>query len=76
LEKNELNEKEKKILEYVRKNPGVTKQGVVNHSSSSGLYSRKTVYKNLRTLTEDYKMIVVRKDKPNRSDPLFIHQQR
>jgi uncharacterized membrane protein len=66
----ELTEKEKKIIDYVRNEPGITKQGVVNYSN--GLYSRKTVYKNLHILIEEYRMIVVRKE----SDSPSIHQRR
>lgn len=75
MERNELTDKEKEILYYVRKNPGSTKQSVVNYSRSIGLCARRTVYKNLRSLTEDYKMIVVRQDDLNsQTHHLYINE--
>jgi hypothetical protein len=65
LERAELTQRQKDTLDYVRKNPGVIKQQVVDHLARSGISSRRTVYKDLRVLIKDNEMIVVRKDKPN-----------
>jgi hypothetical protein len=62
MEQADLSEKERAILEYIKSNPGTTKQGVVD--VLDGRYSRTTVFEGLKQL-EKYGMIVIRKDKPN-----------
>jgi hypothetical protein len=63
LKRNELSSKEKEIFNYLRAKDGVIKQKVVNDFAHK--YSRKTVFKILRGLKEDHKMIVVRPDNSN-----------
>ena len=62
LEQRQLDYKEKKVFDYIRSNPGVIKQKVVD--DFDGTYSRRTVFKILAALIK-YEMIVVRTDKPN-----------
>lgn len=62
ISESDLSEKEKMIIDYVKKNPGTTKQGVV--SGLRGRYSRGPVFKAIEDL-QKYGIIVVRKDTTN-----------
>jgi hypothetical protein len=57
-----FNQKEKAIIDYVTKNPGVTKQSVVN--ALDGKYSRVIVFDTIKEL-EKYEIITIKKSKPN-----------
>ena len=73
MELGELNKKEKDIFEHVRKNPDIIKQKVVD--DFDGIYSRKTVFKTLKALEKEHKMIVARPGKRNRqTHHLYINE--
>jgi hypothetical protein len=57
-----FSQKEKAIIDYVTKNPGVTKQTVVD--ALDGKYSRVIVFDIIKEL-EKYEIITIRKNKPN-----------
>ena len=61
--KYELTLKEKEIYEYIRTNPGTSKQQVVNHFV--GRHSRRPVFKTISRL-EEHGFITVKKDEKNR----------
>lgn len=57
-----FSEKETAVINFVTKNPGVTKQGVVD--ALDGKYSRMIVFDTIKEL-EKYEIITIKKDKPN-----------
>lgn len=66
-----LNRKEKMVIDLVTKNPGITKQGVVN--ALEGRLSRATVFITLAKL-ENLMVIRIKKDRPNSQvHKLFIN---
>lgn len=66
IQEGDLTSKEKEILEYIRLNPGITKQQIVNHFGQDGLgkYSRVTTFKTISYL-QRYSLIVVSLDQNN-----------
>jgi len=74
-EKSDLDEKEKTILGYIKNNPGVIKQTVVDAFKIKVGYSRKPVLKIVNNL-ERYGLIIVRPDKENiRKHHLFTNNE-
>lgn len=62
---SDLTDREKNVLEYVRRNPGTRKQGIVERLNHKGLgYSRVPLFKTISHL-EEYGLIVVRPDQNN-----------
>jgi hypothetical protein len=61
IEKGNLSEKERNVLDYIRKNPGTTKKGV---EDGIGKYSRVPVFRTISCLVR-YGIVVVRKDENN-----------
>ncbi len=75
LEKSDLDKKEKVILNYIKNNPGIIKQGVVNDFENEVGYSKKPVLKIIKKL-EEYKMITVTPDKVNsQTHHLFVNNE-
>src|SRR5436305_14265864 len=73
ISESDLSEKEKMVIDCVRKNPGITKEGVVD--ALEGKYSRGPVFKAINSL-EKYDMIVVRKEATNRqTHHLYINEE-
>jgi DNA-binding MarR family transcriptional regulator len=73
MSESDLSEKEKLVIDCVRKNPGITKEGVVD--ALEGKYSRGPVFKAINSL-EKYGMIVVRKNATNRQiHHLYINEE-
>lgn len=60
----DLTDREKRILKYLKKNPGVSKDAVVKTLTIENKGSRVTVFKAIKNLI-DYSMISARKDKEN-----------
>jgi hypothetical protein len=58
----ELTKKDRILLDYIKNNPGITKQQLVK--GLDGTYSRGPIFNSLKNL-EEWDMIDVRKDKPN-----------
>lgn len=58
----DLNRKERSILDYIQKHPGVSKQALVD--GLDGQYSRASIFGAI-PLLERNQLIVVRKDRPN-----------
>jgi len=58
----DLSRRERTILDYIRKHPGVSKQGLVD--GLDGQYSRVPIYNSIRLL-ERNQMIVIMRDKSN-----------
>ena len=74
-DKSNLDEKEKTILDYIKNNPDVIKQGVVDAFENKVGYSRKPVLKTVNKL-ERCGMIIVRPDKGNiRKHHLFVNKE-
>jgi DNA-binding MarR family transcriptional regulator len=74
-EKSDLDEKEKTILDYIKNNPGVIKQTIVDAFKIKVGYSRKPVLKIVNNL-ERYGLIIVRPDKENiRKHHLFTNNE-
>jgi hypothetical protein len=59
-----LNINEKKVLDYVRQDPGCSKADIVRHLEKTGLASRITVLKYIENL-ETESMIICKLEKPN-----------
>jgi hypothetical protein len=59
---SDLSEKERLVIDSVKKNPGISKEGVVG--ALKGKYSRGPVFKAINSLVK-YGMIVVREDANN-----------
>jgi predicted transcriptional regulator len=57
-----LSERDKVILDFIHKHPGLSKQKLVE--ALDGIYSRGPIFKSLKNL-EKYGMITIHKDKPN-----------
>lgn len=74
ISESDLSEKEKMVIDCVRKNPGISKEGVVKALKGPTGYSRGPVFKAIENLAE-YGMIVVRKDANNRQTQLYINQE-
>jgi hypothetical protein len=69
----DLSEREKTIFNYIRKNPGIIKQRVVDWCVENGKGSRVTALASIKDL-ENYGMIYLSKDKPNSQiHKLFIN---
>jgi len=65
-----LDEKEKQILEYLKKNPGSTKEDVVKNVND---YSRVTVLIAITRLLEGGVIITIHNDKRNRINHLYVN---
>ena len=66
----ELDEKEKPIVDYLKKNPGSTKEDVVMNLK---IYSRVTILRTISRLLEKNAIITTRKSKRSRINHLYIN---
>jgi hypothetical protein len=74
-EKYDFTEREKCISEYIKNNPGSTKQNVVNNFEGILSYSRGPIFNTIFQLEEE-KIIIVRHDEHNRHvTRLFINNE-
>lgn len=77
---NDLNEplpdKEKEILDFIKENPGKSKEEIIRHfkdKSETNGYSRNPMYKTFDTLKK-YNLIVIRKNPNNKqTNSIFIN---
>jgi hypothetical protein len=63
-EPRELTEREKKILTYVKNNPGTLKENVIKYMEKEGICSRMTTVNAIDDLVEE-RMLIVRRDDSN-----------
>jgi predicted transcriptional regulator len=66
----ELDEKEKQIVDYLKKNPGSTKEDVVTNLNK---YSRVTILRAISRLLEKDAIITTRKSKRSRINHLYVN---
>jgi hypothetical protein len=72
-EEYDFTEREKRIYEYIKNNPGSTKQNVVN--KFEGIYSRSPIFKTVKLLKKE-EIIIVGHDEHNRHvTRLFINNE-
>jgi hypothetical protein len=69
----ELDEKYKKVLDYINNNPNITKQNVVDAFKNEAGFSRRVIFKILKKLVES-KLVLVEVDPVNnREHHLFVN---
>lgn len=69
LDTSEVGEKDKEVLDYIKSNPSIIKEGVVNAFKDRHGYSRRVVFKILQRL-EKLNMIRI---EPNRTNSRYHH---
>jgi len=60
-----FSDRQQALIEYIRKRPGNSKEDAIRELTSSNQGSRVTIMKDIDLLTNEFHIILARKDKPN-----------
>ena len=73
---HEFTSRQQTIIDYIKKNPGCSKEGIVKELTNLSGGSRNTIFKDLDILIKESNVIIAKKDKPNSQIyKLFINNQ-